>query len=61
MGDGTGSPTLNRTRSVNVGSMMRTNAALMKFKRTSKSFKDRKNKESTAKVEESVDVNWTID
>ena len=61
LGDGTGSPSLNRTRSVNVGSMMRTNTALLRFKKSSKSFKTRKDKETVAEVEEVGDVNWTMD
>ena len=40
---------------------MRTNTALLRFKKSSKSFKTRKDKETVAEVEEVGDVNWTMD
>ena len=54
-----GSPALSRTRSINVGSMMRANDAMRRFKKTSKSFKLRKDKERTAPATEDMDVNWS--
>ena len=39
--------------------MMRTNDALRRFKKTSKSFKLKRDKERTAPATEDMDVNWS--